>query len=244
MIEQDAVLVAQNALVIGFELGLSGRQRRSLRVVDQIEDQIRSRDAIAERVEALECADRGVEDAFAALPVDIVFEIAGHRRGDLDLLTSEKFREILLTGDVEDGQIAAIDDVDAKRSCAPYQRAKVRVELGRAAGDVERRECRGVRARPAHARSPRRPSARSDEARHGRGNARTTGCSDSRRLTCRVARCRRFIAGNGIPSSSGHVSLIHASLSSSPHWPCGRAETCTNSPRRHPAPKSRLNNSP
>jgi hypothetical protein len=87
----------------------------------------------------LECADRGVEHALAALPVDIVFEIAGHRRGDFNLLASEKFRQILLTGNVEDGQIAAVDDVDTKRSCAPYQRAKVRVELGRAAGDVERR---------------------------------------------------------------------------------------------------------
>src|SRR5262249_52236483 len=69
VVEHDAVALAEDALVVGLERGLRGRQRRSLRVVDEIERQPGLPAPIAERVETPEAADRGVEHALAALTV-------------------------------------------------------------------------------------------------------------------------------------------------------------------------------
>ena len=86
---------------------------------------------------------KGVTDAKrGALFTKVAREISVAARqggGDLNPASGQEGIQVLMAGLGEDGQIAAVDDVDTKRSCAPYQRAKVRVELGRAAGDVERR---------------------------------------------------------------------------------------------------------
>ncbi len=77
--------------------------------------------AIAERVECLQAADGGVEHALAALAVDIVLEVAGHRGDDLDLLGGEKLRQVLLARLLQDGQVAAVDHLhaDVARGRAP-----------------------------------------------------------------------------------------------------------------------------
>src|SRR5262249_49974633 len=71
---------------------------------------------------------------------NILFEIAGKRRDDLDPLAGEKLGEILLAGDFEHGEIAAIHHAHAHGARRAYQSAKVRVEFRRAAGDVEVRQ--------------------------------------------------------------------------------------------------------
>ena len=95
-VEHDAVALAEHALVVGFERVLRRRQRRSLRIVDEIEHEAGAVASVAERVEPLQAADRALEHALAALPIDIVLEIARHRGDDLDLLAGEEFGEVLL----------------------------------------------------------------------------------------------------------------------------------------------------
>ena len=57
---------------------------------------------VAQRVEPLQAADRCLEHALAALAVDIVLEVAGHRRDHLDLLAREERGEILLARLLQD----------------------------------------------------------------------------------------------------------------------------------------------
>src|SRR5262249_19483582 len=92
---------------------------------------------IAQPVEGFQAADGRVEHAFAALAVDILFQIAGKRSDDLDPLASKKLGEVLLAGHFEHREIAAIHHARAHGARRAYQPAKVRVELRRAAGDVE-----------------------------------------------------------------------------------------------------------
>src|SRR5262249_6341270 len=66
-------------------------------------------------------------------------KIAGHGCDDLDPLAREKFREILLSRHVQDGQVAAVHHANAHLARGAYQATEVRIELGRAAGDVEGR---------------------------------------------------------------------------------------------------------
>src|SRR5262249_18950138 len=81
-----------------------------------------------------------IEHALATLAVDILFEIAGKRSDDFDLLASEKFGKVLLPSHFEHREIAAIHHAHAHGARRAYQPAKVRVELRRAAGDVEGRQ--------------------------------------------------------------------------------------------------------
>src|SRR5262245_1881448 len=74
-VEHDAVALAEHALVVGLEGELVGWQRRSLRIVDEVELEPGLLASIAERVEALEAADRAVEHALAALPVHVVEQV-------------------------------------------------------------------------------------------------------------------------------------------------------------------------
>ena len=83
---------------------------------------------------------RVVEHALAALAIDIVLQIARHRGHDLDLLAGEEFGEVLLARHGKNGEIATVDHAHAHVARRSHQPAKVRVELGRAAGDVEGRD--------------------------------------------------------------------------------------------------------
>src|SRR5450631_3658134 len=136
-VEHDAVAPAQYALVIRFERGLRWRQRRPLRIVDEVKRKLRIA-AETERVELLQSADRTVEHALAALAFHIVLQIAGHRGHHLDAVRRQKFGEIFLAWLLQDGEVATVHYLDAELARRRHQTAKIRIELGRAAGDVER----------------------------------------------------------------------------------------------------------
>ena len=136
-IENNAVTLAEHALVVVLERLLRRRQRRPLGIVDDVEHEPRLGAPVAEPVEGFQAADGRFEHALAALAIDVVFEIAGKGSDDLDPLAGEKLREILLAGDFENGEIAAIHHAHTHGTGGGHQSAKVRVELRRAAGDVE-----------------------------------------------------------------------------------------------------------
>src|SRR6266705_2362781 len=143
-VEADAEALAEHPLVVRLEVFLRGRQRSSLRVVHEVEREMRALHAVAERIQALERADARFVYALAALPVDQFFGIAGKRVDDLDTLGGEELREILLAGLFENGEIASVDHVSAERAGAPDELPEMRIQLGCAAGDVERADARGL----------------------------------------------------------------------------------------------------
>src|SRR5262249_52913724 len=108
LVENNAVALVEHAFVVVFERLLRRRQRRSLGIVDEIEHEPGLRAPIAQPVQDFQAADGRFEHALAALAVDILFEVAGKRSDDLDPLAREEFGEVLLPGDFEDGEIAAI----------------------------------------------------------------------------------------------------------------------------------------
>jgi hypothetical protein len=90
-----------------------------------------------QRVELLQREDRRVEHLVATLPVDVLLRVAGQRRDDLDALVREKIGQILEARLVEDRQIAAVDHADARAARAADEMPEMRVQLRRAAGDVD-----------------------------------------------------------------------------------------------------------
>jgi len=136
-VEDDAVGLAKDALVFGLERRLRRRQRWALRIVDEVEDESLVA-AVAERIKPLQPADRSVEHALAALALDIVGEIAGHRSDNFDLLGGEEGGEVFLARLRQDGEIASVHDAQAACTRAAHQSPEVRIEFGRPAGDVER----------------------------------------------------------------------------------------------------------
>ena len=77
LVEDDAVVLQQMRLIGRLQGLLRWRQRRPLRVENKIQQEIVSRRAVTERVQALQALDAGGERALAALLVDVLFEIAG-----------------------------------------------------------------------------------------------------------------------------------------------------------------------
>src|ERR1700730_13337078 len=136
-VENNAVTLAEHALVVVLERLLRRRQRRPLGTVDDVEHEPRLGAPVAEPVEGFQAEDGCFVHALAALAIDVVFEIAGKGSDNLDLLAGEKLRKILLAGDFENSEIAAIHHAHAHGAGGGHQSAKVRVELGRAAGDIE-----------------------------------------------------------------------------------------------------------
>ena len=79
VIEDNAEIFSKNSFVVLLELLLRRRQVRADRIVDEIQDQIAVRLAIADLIETLQRANARIEGAFAALLVDIFLGIAGQR---------------------------------------------------------------------------------------------------------------------------------------------------------------------
>ena len=136
--ELDAEVRAQLAPVVGLQRRLRRRQHRPLRVVDQVERQAGARAPVAAGVELPQRGDALVEHAVAALAVDVGHRVARQRGRHVDAVQGQKVGQILLAGFEQHGEVAAVDHAHAEGACRSRQPAEVGVQLGRAAGDVER----------------------------------------------------------------------------------------------------------
>jgi putative IMPACT (imprinted ancient) family translation regulator len=76
-------------------------------------------------------------------PIDQLLGVAGKRRHDRDFVVGEEPGEVFLARLEEHREVAAVDHVHAEAARRAHQVAKVRVQLRRAAGDVERRGAAG-----------------------------------------------------------------------------------------------------
>jgi hypothetical protein len=82
-------------------------------------------------------AQAGFENPFAALLVDVFFQVAGQRGDDFDAVCGEEVGQVLETGLFEDGQVAAVDHAQAARARRHHQAAEPRIEFRRAAGEID-----------------------------------------------------------------------------------------------------------
>src|SRR6202162_3551899 len=85
-------------------------------------------------------SDASIENAFAALRVDIGRRVTRHRGDDLDFLFGQKFHEPFITWLEQDGKITAIYNFPRRLQCAHalHDVAKVWNHFRRAAGKIDR----------------------------------------------------------------------------------------------------------
>src|SRR5918992_155678 len=136
-VEHDPIVVLKLPSVIRLEGCLRGRQGRALGIIDQIQDQAGVGLAVAQIVQPLKRADAFLEDAAAALPIDIVFEKKRQGGRDLDPLLRQKLGQRLLTRLPQDGQIAAIDHVNTEPVCLADEITEMGVQLRRTTGYIQ-----------------------------------------------------------------------------------------------------------
>jgi hypothetical protein len=145
-VEDDPELTAQFFAILGLEGFLGWRQERAHRVVDKVEPRPGFRlvlgRTIAEAIQLLERADASIEYAAPTLLFDILQAVAGEGGDDVDPLVRQKGGRIFLARLEEDRQIAAIDHLSSERAGRAHEVAKVRMEFGRAAGDIQRCDVR------------------------------------------------------------------------------------------------------
>jgi hypothetical protein len=128
----------QPFLPILLHRALVARQEGAGRVVHQHEAPARVALAIADGIEALQCDDRFLERAVAPLQVGIALAIVWQRADDLDPALREPAGQVAARAGKQNREIAAVDDALAARHAFVHQVAEVRVEFGRAAGDIDR----------------------------------------------------------------------------------------------------------
>eukprot|EP00754_Rhynchopus_humris_P001735 Rhum_TRINITY_DN10995_c0_g2::Rhum_TRINITY_DN10995_c0_g2_i1::g.41701::m.41701 len=137
LVEVDAERLQQLLLVRRLQRLLLRRQEGAQRVVHEVQRQPRARLAVPGGVELLQALDRGVEHAFAPLCVDVLRRVARHRRHHLDAVLCEEGRRVLVPLQRQHRQVAPVDHLDALRTRTLRQLPEVRVQLGRAARDVQ-----------------------------------------------------------------------------------------------------------
>ena len=97
---------------------------------------------VAERVQTAKRLDALVEHAAAALLLDVLGGVAREARDDLDVVHREEIGEILHSRLEEHRQVTAVDHVTAELLRFDHQAPEVRVQLRRAAGQVDGRDAR------------------------------------------------------------------------------------------------------
>ena len=136
-IEPDSESPSELTLVGALELGLPGGKHGTPRIEDEIQAEIGVLAAVTQGVQSQQSFDARAEDPLAALAVDVLVEIARQRCNDGDPASREELGEVLVAGLEEDGEIAPVDDPDAVFHRGVDQPSKVRVQLRRAAGEIE-----------------------------------------------------------------------------------------------------------
>src|SRR3569832_427127 len=143
-VEDDAESIAQVLLVRRLQTRLRRGQVRPLRVVHQVQHETAVFSAIAQCIERAQPVKACIEYTLAALTVDVLLQITRQRGRDLHLLNRQEFSEVFLPWLGEYSEIAAVDDMSAFVTRGAHELAKVRIEFGRAARDVERGHARGA----------------------------------------------------------------------------------------------------
>ena len=141
-VKLDAVAGVQLLPKLGFDGFLFGRQERANRIVDQVQGEPAVRPAIAESVQQTECHHRFLKNAVASLCIGLAGTVRRKGGDNFDLVVSQEFREIRLGRKQQHGQITAIHHMSAKPAGLFDEPAKMRIELRRAACDIN---CGNVR---------------------------------------------------------------------------------------------------
>ena len=89
------------------------------------------------------------EDSVAPLCVRQRLPVVWKGCDDLDPILGEELGQILLGRDLQDGQVAPVDDVPTQRADLLHEPPEVGVQLGGAAGDVDRGDARPAQRRQA-----------------------------------------------------------------------------------------------
>ena len=77
-------------------------------------------------------------DAVAALRRDILFRVAGQTGKNFHLMFGQELGQVFLAGLKQDGQITAVQHMPAVLAVLLNQKAEGRIQLGRAAGQINR----------------------------------------------------------------------------------------------------------
>ena len=148
-VEVDAVLLSQVFLVGRLELLLRGRQVHSGRVVHEIQPERAGSvpvvvDPVSPLVQHAEGGDAPPEDLVAPLSIDVVLEVAGEGGDDVHLVVRQELAEVALLRLQEDGQVAAVDDVEAEFPALGDPVPEFLVQLWGAPRQVDDLDGRGV----------------------------------------------------------------------------------------------------
>ena len=135
--EFDPEIRPQALAVVRAQRLLIRRQGRADRIEHQMQRQRAIGFSVAERIQALEALDRGVENAAAALLVDILARVTRQRGDNLHLVLGEKLGQTLHLREFEHGQVTAIHHVDPATPRLRDQKPELAMEFGRTPGDVE-----------------------------------------------------------------------------------------------------------
>ena len=141
--ENHPMLAGQHPAVIGFQLGLGGRQRGALGVVDEVQAGALARLAVAKGVELAQGRDAAGKYARSPLAINVGCQITGQGGHHRDALARQKMGQILLAGLRKDGEVAAIDHLDTQPASRHHQLPELGMELGRPTGEIQAGEAPG-----------------------------------------------------------------------------------------------------
>ena len=82
------------------------------------------------------------EHVLPPLSLDCFFVVARQRRNHVDTLRGEELGGVLLPRAKQHGQVAAVDDTLAQRTCTAHESAEMWVQLGCPAGQIDRMNAR------------------------------------------------------------------------------------------------------
>ena len=123
---------------VGLERRLRTRKKRADRIRDELQQKSRSLDSVAQLIESLKRGDRIGEDAFASLRVGLAARKRRERRHHFDAVLRQKLRQVRVVREAGDRQVAPVHHMTPGGTGAADDVAEEWVQLGRAAGDIER----------------------------------------------------------------------------------------------------------
>ena len=139
MVKVDIEMALQFALIIRFKLCLIGREKCTVRIVNEVKAKIGSA-SVSDPIEELKRTYARVEDPFAALSIDIGGFVAWHRGDDFHAMGDEKISKPFIARFNQDGEITSVDDcLHLRHFAEPFDKiTKIGNHLRRAPREVNR----------------------------------------------------------------------------------------------------------